>query len=279
MEEKKGYLEADFKLFHICDRQKKEYNFHYHEFKKIIVFLSGEVTYIIEGKAYHLKPWDILLVDAFNIHKPVIDAGITYDRLIIYVNSDFLQRESSRDCNLNACFVKALEKSYNLIRTDEKIQEKMKRVIELLIEERESAAGNDAYGKDILKKSLFLEFLVYLNRIFVVDNYDTGNYSYAFDSKITEILDYINENLDQELSVKSISEKFFLSKYYLMHKFKDETGYTLHNYVTVKRCKKAAAYIATGMPVMMAAKKGGFNDYTSFLRSYKKIYKKNPGEK
>lgn len=58
---KTGYLKEDFRLFHINDRTDREFEWHYHDFHKIIVFVSGKVTYHIEGKAYHLKPQDILL--------------------------------------------------------------------------------------------------------------------------------------------------------------------------------------------------------------------------
>ena len=67
--EKTGYLKEDFRLFHINDQTKKDFSYHYHDFHKIIVFISGKVTYHIEGKAYHLKPRDILLVSQGAIHK------------------------------------------------------------------------------------------------------------------------------------------------------------------------------------------------------------------
>ena len=43
--EKTGYLKEDFRLFHINDQTKKDFSYHYHDFHKIIVFLSGKVTY------------------------------------------------------------------------------------------------------------------------------------------------------------------------------------------------------------------------------------------
>ena len=68
--EKKGYLNEEFRLFHIKDQTGQEFSYHYHDFHKVVIFLSGKVTYHIEGKAYHLKPWDILLVSRHAIHNP-----------------------------------------------------------------------------------------------------------------------------------------------------------------------------------------------------------------
>lgn len=72
---KSGYLNNDFQLFHLKDKKNQEFEFHYHDFNKIIIFLSGKVTYLIEGKAYNLKPWDILLVNNHDVHKPIIDSS------------------------------------------------------------------------------------------------------------------------------------------------------------------------------------------------------------
>ena len=54
-----GYLQQNFRLFHLKDKKEQQFDFHYHDFDKIVIFLSGNVTYIVEGKSYHLKPWDI----------------------------------------------------------------------------------------------------------------------------------------------------------------------------------------------------------------------------
>ena len=54
--EKTGYLHHDFKIFHLTDHEMSAYDFHYHDFHKLLFFLSGNVTYCIEGKSYQLTP-------------------------------------------------------------------------------------------------------------------------------------------------------------------------------------------------------------------------------
>ena len=110
--EKTGYLKEDFRLFHINDQTKKDFSYHYHDFHKIIVFISGKVTYHIEGKAYHLKPRDILLVSQGAIHKPEIDPSVSYERYIFWIRDDLSCQE------LNTCFQKANDRSFNLVRAD-----------------------------------------------------------------------------------------------------------------------------------------------------------------
>ena len=266
--EKTGYLNEQFRLFHIKDQTKKEFAYHYHDFHKVVIFISGKATYHIEGKAYNLRPWDILLVDRHAIHRPEIDASVPYERFILWIQNDIPWQE------LLKCFQKANDRSYNLIRLHPSLQEKLK---EILLE-LESATKSDAFAKDLLAQSLFLQFMIYVNRIFLEKQYIFDRKSYSFDSQIADILQYINHNLKEDLSVETLSARYYVSKYHLMRKFKQETGYTLHNYIVNKRLLMARTLISNGMPVTKAAQESGFAEYSTFSRAYRKQFKTTPSE-
>lgn len=259
---KTGYLKEDFQLFHINDRTDREFEWHYHDFHKIIVFVSGKVTYHIEGKAYQLKPQDILLVSQGAIHKPEIDPSIPYERYIFWIRDDLSSPE------LNTCFQKANDRSFNLIRLDSVLQEKLKD----LLPEIEHSLRDAQFGDSILSKALFTQFMVYINRIFLKSSTAPDQKSYSSDSQVEQLLKYINRNLSENLSIDHLAERFFFSKYHMMRKFKKETGYTIHNYIISKRLLRARSLIAQGTPVMKAAMQSGFQDYTAFVRAYKKQF-------
>ena len=240
--EKTGYLKEDFRLFHINDQTKKDFSYHYHDFHKIIVFISGKVTYHIEGKAYHLKPRDILLVSQGAIHKPEIDPSVPYERYIFWIRDDLSCQE------LNTCFQKANDRSFNLVRADSALQERLK----------------------------FTQFMIYINRIFLRTSSSPDKKTYSSDTQVEQLLKYINRNLSENLSIDQLANRFFFSKYHMMRKFKNETGYTIHNYITSKRLLMARSLISQGMPVMKAAQASGFHDYTTFVRAYKKQFGKAP---
>ena len=266
--EKTGYLEQDFRLFHIKDQTKREFSYHYHDFHKVIIFLSGKAAYHIEGKSYYLKPWDILLVNRHAIHKPEIDFSVPYERFVLWIRDDIKSTELLR------CFQKAIDRSYNLIRLDSDTQEKLKQ----LLYELEAALKDEKFGSDLLGSALFTQFMVYVNRIFLEKQYIFDKKSYTFDSQIASILQYINHNLKEDLSVETLSARYYVSKYHLMRKFKQETGYTLHNYIVNKRLLMARTLISNGMPVTKAAQESGFAEYSTFSRAYRKQFKTNPSE-
>ena len=264
--EKTGYLKEDFRLFHINDQTKKDFSYHYHDFHKIIVFISGKVTYHIEGKAYHLKPRDILLVSQGAIHKPEIDPSVPYERYIFWIRDDLSCQE------LNTCFQKANDRSFNLVRADSALQERLKD----LLPEIEQTLQNKHFGDTVLRNALFTQFMIYINRIFLRTSSSPDEKTYSSDTQVEQLLKYINRNLSENLSIDQLANRFFFSKYHMMRKFKNETGYTIHNYITSKRLLMARSLISQGIPVMKAALASGFRDYTTFVRAYKKQFGKAP---
>ena len=264
--EKTGYLKEDFRLFHINDQTKKDFSYHYHDFHKILVFISGKVTYHIEGKAYHLKPRDILLVSQGAIHKPEIDPSVPYERYIFWIRDDLSCQE------LNTCFQKANDRSFNLVRADSALQERLKD----LLPEIEQTLQNKHFGDTVLRNALFTQFMIYINRIFLRTSSSPDKKTYSSDTQVEQLLKYINRNLSENLSIDQLANRFFFSKYHMMRKFKNETGYTIHNYITSKRLLMARSLISQGMPVMKAAQASGFHDYTTFVRAYKKQFGKAP---
>lgn len=269
---KSGYLNKDFQLFHLKDKKNQEFEFHYHDFNKIIIFLSGKVTYLIEGKAYNLKPWDILLVNNHDVHKPIIDPSEVYERIIIWADSNFIENHNYENCDLLTCFKLANEKSFNLIRLESKLQDNIRFIIESL----KTSFNSTDFGSRLLSNSLFIQLLVYLNRVHLSNMYINEEDSLKYDKQIEKILKYINSSLSSDLSTESLSQRFYISKYYLMHKFKKETGYTLHNYVNQKRLLMAKDLIVAGEPITKVYIQCGFNDYSCFLRSFKNMFNKAP---
>ena len=269
---KRGYLNEDFLFFKLRDQKKNEFEFHYHDFNKIIIFLSGEVTYIIEGKTYVLKPWDILLVGRNDIHQPIISSDVPYERIILWLNPNFLDAHKKNDCDLQTCFLLATKRKMNMIRLNKTDIPSLKQTLDDL----EETINEKSFGQDILKNSLFIQLMVKINRLFFGMDLNNKLEDVHYDPRIESILSYINDNLENELTIDLIGDKFYLNKYYLMHLFKKETGYTVYNYIQKKRVIKAADYIKSGMPAGNVCSLTGFNDYSTFVRTFKKEFNLSP---
>ena len=151
--EKAGYLTSDFKMFHIRDTKKKEFDFHYHDFNKILIFIEGDVTYCIEGCSYQLMPYDIVFVKAGEVHRPVINSDI-YERIIIYVSPDFIDSYTTKDYDLNRCFKKAQAESSKVLRMHSFHLSKLHDAMDAL----ERSFQDSDYASSLHQQVLFLEF-------------------------------------------------------------------------------------------------------------------------
>ena len=270
-EQKRGYLNSDFEYFHLKDMKNIQFEYHYHDFSKIIVFISGNVTYLIEGKAYRLKPWDILFVGSSEIHKPIIDATIPYDRIAIWVKPGFLENHS-RENDMLTCFHLTAERNVNLLR----LEPNEIKYVQSLLSRLEEACKTGGFGADVLKNAIFLQLLVILTRELLGKSGTKEIGDIVTDVNIQKILNYINANMNADLSVETLADRFFLNRYHLMHKFKQQTGFTVHGFVLQKRLHKADSLIRGGTLAASACEMSGFNDYSNFVRAYKKLFGCSP---
>lgn len=272
--EKRGYLNEDFRLFHIRDRRVLELDYHYHEFDKIVVFLSGKVTYLMEGKSYFLSPYDILLVGRDQIHRPIIDTSEPYERIVLWMNASYLAAYSTEEDDLSRCFRLARERGFGLLRLEGNERFTLMRHLK----ETEDALNSKEFAHDLLSRVCFLRYLIELNRIAYGDKTELNTEAYRSDPRLNDVIFYINSNLDGDLSLDALCTKFFVSKSNLMHRFKELTGCTAHSYIRQKRLIRASELIRTGETVTEACARSGFSDYSAFLKAFKTMFGCVPSE-
>ncbi|MBQ0038438.1 MAG: AraC family transcriptional regulator [Clostridiales bacterium] len=261
--EKRGYLNEDFRLFHLADSNTSEIGYHYHNFHKIILLLAGKASYAIEGERYKLTPGDYVLVSRGSIHRPEVEPGAFYERMILYISPEFLARLRTDDCNLERCFHRAQSDFHYVYHAG------ADNPIKPLFLQLEQAWNGEEFGAEILRQSLFMHLMVEVNRATEGQRYIRPT---AGDSKIVSLLQYLNLHLTEALSIDELSSRFYISKYYMMRRFKEETGYTIHNYITEKRLLLAQQQIQQGASLTEACYQSGYQDYSTFSRAYKKRF-------
>lgn len=269
---REGYLNENFKYFHLRDTAGQERDFHFHEFDKIVIFISGGVDYSIEGTVYHLEPWDVLLVRHHMIHKALIDRALPYDRIIIYIDSAYADRFAPAG-NLMECFAAAEKRHYCLMRPDSAERELLGKCLERL----EESMTDELFGAQLMRETMLTQLMVLLNRIMQSDtSYEQNNVEY--NEKIADVLSYINENITRQLSVDELAAVSYLSRYHFMRLFKSQTGCTVHTYIRQKRLTLAARLLREGMSATAVSAECGFSDYSTFHRAFKQTFGVSPGK-
>lgn len=286
--EKKGYLAEEFRLFHLKDTQKIKVEYHYHEFYKLVFLLSGNVVYYIEGKGYQLQPGDIVLVKKHSVHRsdfegsclhseaakadsenPLYGSSEAYERMILYISPEFLEQNSSSACKLSEIFA---GKHGSVLRQEKEAG----RIFGAYLKELESELSGKKFGKEVVSKSILLRILAEVERSFLYGSSKKPPLAVPENRQVREIMNYLNQHMTETICIDDLAKHFYLSRFHMMRKFKEETGQTIYNYLSEQRLFLAKNMIANGHPATEACFMCGFQSYASFARAYGKLFGVTP---
>lgn len=265
-----GYLRESYHYFHLRDTAGQELDFHFHEFDKLVILLSGSVSYLVEEQDYALPPWSVLLVRHHTVHKAVIDRSRPYERIILYLDRRYFER-AFPGAGLMDCFDQADRRRRCLLTAEAGQLDELRAAIDAY----ERAAGDRRLGAQTMRETLIIQLLIQVNRLHEAAPVlpESGG-----DPKLRQVLSYINEHFKEPLTVETLAERFYMSPYHFMRLFKAQTGSTVHSYVRQKRLMHAARLLREGVPAAKAAADSGFGDYSAFHRAFKESFGVSPGK-
>ena len=243
---KRGYLLENFRLFHLHTPQGTKVDYHYHEFYKILFFRSGAGDYVVEGQRYRLQPGDAVLIGSRSVHRPELDREVPYERIIIYIDPGFLARESDEGCHLAELFS---GRQGHVLRLREPARKKL---FALAAELEKELAGN-GFGRTVLSNAALLRLLAQTGRYLEQSEFQAPDPVAPGNSRVLELVQYMDSHLSEDLNIDALAEQFYISKYHMMRLFRQETGYTIHAYLSHRRLLHARELIGTGMRAARAS--------------------------
>ena len=238
---------------------------HFHDCYEIYLFKQGTGHYMVEGKNYPLAPGDVVITNPKEVHCPYITSDV-YHRTTLSIHPLYLSGFITKNYNpFHALSGRALG-DRNHIAADIVRENGLDREIEIIGTYHKS----DRPCRDALIKAHLLILLESINGIISVEKRKSAN------ERIHEIIHYINEHLDEKISLSTLSEVFFLNKHHLSHSFHDYMGMTLTEYITSKRIQKSLEIIGEPLSLLEVALTSGFTDYTGFYRAFMRVTGTSP---
>lgn len=264
-------LSREFELYYYSDSQLTSVAGHTHDYYEFYFFLEGSVSMQIDTKQYALTHGDIILIPPNLPHNLVIhNPVVPYRRFVFWISQEFCSRllAVSKDYGYLMQFVQTKKQYifYNDRITFNSIQSKLLRLLEEM-------QGNRFCREPQI--SLYVnDLILHMNRI-VYEKMHPPQQSET-DLLYQNICSFIEEHIEENLSLERISNEFFLSKYHIAHLFKEHMGLSIHQYITKKRLSLCRQAIEGDMTIKEAYQTFGFGDYTSFFRAFKKEYGISP---
>lgn len=262
-----------FEIFRYKDTYLKEVALHHHDFYEVYFFLSGNVQYNIESRSYLLTPGDVLLISPMELHQPMFGSEPReYERIVLWIDKQFLEGFSLPGETFTACFDTGAPNHSNLLRPEGVNRQFLLFLLEQLISETSS---KEPY-QEICALSYLAQTLVLLNRLSLQQRRE--NVVPAPDTTVYNILGYINEHYNENMTLDDLANSFFISKYHLSREFQKLVGTSVHRYIVQKRLVMAKQMLSAGKPSSEVYQSCGFGDYSNFYRAFKAEYRISPKE-
>lgn len=239
---------------------------------EIFIMLSGKISYIIEGKQYDVSPNEIVIIPPFTTHYTLVDKRKDYDRMVIEFSPQLIP--NLVDLNLTGFFTAAKNYSY-IIPQEYAEKEKIK---EWFTEFEKSTRKTGKY-KEL---DLTIKILTLVKKLNILTSLMTANPKTL--SKVKEksishiIIDYINKNIEEVISIKKMSEDLNISQSHILHSFKNEIGDNLHKYINLQKMDIAKKQIKLGIAPTIVASNLGFEYYSTFYNNFIKQWGITPKE-
>jgi AraC-like DNA-binding protein len=262
-------LDNGFNLLYLSDKSFGKLLLHTHNFIELIFVVEGNVSVNIEGFKYQVQKGNIMVIPNNLLHCTIIDKEtIKYERFVIHLDLEYMNNIMELH-NLNdylfsffskPCVIEcSLNDVYKVRHTFNQI---------FFAHEKEDAIG------EVLLKCTITELIITL--YYIIQNPKSSSKP-SYNDAVTSIIHYINENFtNPSLDLKEIVNNTFLSTGYLCRIFKSYTGTSIYNFVIYKRLEHSKYLICKDTPILDACMQSGFNDYTTYLKSFKKVYKITP---
>lgn len=230
---------------------------HYHNFYEVYYMVEGKGTYFINDQIYDIVSGDIIFVPPNTIHST--DYGNKeYERILLEFADPIIPK-----------FVKdRLTEIPNLYR-----HPGVAREIYLILKdiEREYKNPDDFSTHEI-------SYLIGHLLITLIRNLSAVKAVHSRDAVISEVVAFIKENYQTNISLRQLADVHFISPEHLSRTFKKETNFGFNEFISLVRLQKAEQLLKErgNRSISEIAYACGFNDSNYFSDKFRRTYGMSP---
>jgi len=239
---------------------------HFHEFFELLLPLTSSGNIFVNDQVYPLQRGMLYLIGENTLHRTIVNGF--HSRYVLHIGRKALSELSTPQTD----FLQFTKNSFSCSILDEGEFNALQKSFQTL-----SGNENDGtFGGDLKQTISLMELLLQLGPILKLSNSGESVRNKDF-LRIAPILDYIQENLTEPLTLDQISSKFFISKHYLCRIFKSATGFSVMEYIIHSRILRARQLLQKGVSVQQAGELSGFSDNSHFIRTFGSLTGTSPG--
>lgn len=239
---------------------------HWHNSLEIVLpICNGEYGWV-DGRYYKLYQENMmpLIINSRSIHAFESGSPKPYIGLALLINYQFLKDVYPE---IDHIYFK---------QPDEEVGMLIKKQLFLINEYYET----ESIHKDLLITSALFHLIYLLAEHLSVEKKDKVELkSEKNKHRITSIINYIDKNYQEDLTIEQLSEVFHLSEGHLSKLFKENLGMTIKAYISQTRAKEVKqALLTSDLPLIDIAIMCGFPNVKSMNKVFKDLYQCTPSQ-
>ncbi|GFH41520.1 AraC family transcriptional regulator [Lactococcus hodotermopsidis] len=246
---------------------------HSHKESEIYLLLEGSGELFLNSAVYPLNAGSLVLIDKDQVHKTNMMKCNHHERILIEFDTSYFESAISGASGIS------LQKFFNGFFGVIQLDDEMFPLIKQLLLAINKEVATKSFKHHSMLVLLMTQFVILTMR-YVEQNpcaYTCPSKKEATHRITTEAIAYIKQNLQNELSLDSISHEVFVNKSYLCRIFKATTGLSVHDYINNERIKIAKSLLATSDDsIETISGKCGYSNKSYFERVFKKHMEISP---
>lgn len=242
---------------------------HTHDATEIYLSLSPLPGVLLGSRVIAVRPGTLIVIPPFCVHRLFDKTDEVYDRYILSVNAAWLDGIFFSQA-MRYEYLKAGQQPL-LLPLSAALQNLLLQKFEFLL----SFPENDTFSA----MAAFFDCMALVNdRIQLRDEeLSEGIRVSASQRTVADILRYLNEHIRETVSLRELSEHFYLHPDYISRIFKKHTNTTVGNYITLQKMALARQLLSEGSTVTQTQLMTGYSSYAHFSRTFKQQVGMPPG--
>lgn len=264
---------AEEELFHMNHTQRFkpfERGNHVHGTYEVYYLLAGERVYFIKDRSFLTRAGDLVFIPKSEVHKSSGYAAPVHERIVINFSERFLEPYAAcGDVDLMAAF----KQPSRVVRP--KLADRL--TVEGIFDKMARELQGGKPGFESYVRLLLAELLLLSARLTAANDAPSREHTDPRHRKISEIVRHINRHYAELITLDALSRRFYISPFYLSRSFKQVTGFSFVEYVTLTRIREARRLLAeTDMKVIEVGQAVGFDNMAHFGRTFRKTVGTTP---
>lgn len=246
------------------NRTNKQSVVHSHPYHELVMPIGGStVRYSVNGSIYMAQPGELIYFPAQIYHSGYFTLTDDYsDRLVIQID-DALWQAAHRNTTLTNC-----SWMHNIVLLDQSVCQKWE-LAELFLRMGQSRRAPSSC-RDLIFEAQIMELQLLIT--LATGNGQTGAPS-STSTLVQRAVAYLQTHYqDPNLTTTVLAQELYASREHLSRAFKESTMESIHGYLTHLRMQHCRQALAEGASVLAACNDSGFPDYSSFLKTFRKMY-------